>query len=104
MNFMNVANANKPVIPFKKLNQGLKNMSKNEKEFVVQPAAPRDKANDGKYVPKRKGIPVPPGYTFQDLSKAQRDEYFNNQESAWKKEYNKKRGTISAMSTLTRGE
>lgn len=76
----------------------------DKEQYVVQPAAPRDKSKASVYVKKRKGIPVPAGYTFQDLSKAQRDEYFNNQEHAWKKEYNKKRGTISAISTLTRGE
>ncbi|MBX4189705.1 hypothetical protein KW791_00185 [Candidatus Parcubacteria bacterium] len=76
---------------------------KEVKEFVVQPAAPRDKDKIKVYKKKKKGIPLPEGYTFQDLSTEQRQDYFNNAEVQWKKEYNKKRGTISASSTLTRG-
>lgn len=74
-----------------------------EKEFVVEPAARRDKTKPTIYTKKRKGIPVPQGCTFQDLSKEQRDEFFNQEEQRWKKEYNKKKGTITAMPSLTRG-
>jgi hypothetical protein len=78
-------------------------MSKEQKEFVVQPGAPRDKSKIVKYTRKRKGIPLPAGCTFQDLSTEQRTAIMQQGENQWKKEYNKKRGTISSMATLTRG-
>lgn len=74
-----------------------------EKEFVVIPAAPRDKSKVSPYVKKKTGIPVPEGMTFQDLSTEQRQEVLLGQENAWRKEYNKKRSTISTIGTLTRG-
>ncbi len=78
-------------------------MSKPQTEQVVTPLAPRNAATKTPYMRKRKGLPLPAGYTFQDLSKEQRDEYFLNAENAWKRDYNKKRSTITTMSTLTRG-
>jgi len=78
--------------------------AKETKQQVITPLAPRNKADKTPYVRKRKGIPLPEGYTFQDLSKEQRDDYFNQAEHAWKREYNKKRGTIRATSfEVTRG-
>jgi len=79
-------------------------MSKETKEFVVTPAAPRDKSKLAMpYSKKKKGIPVPAGMTFQDLSTEQRQQVLLNQENDWRKEYNSKRSTISMMGTLTRG-
>jgi hypothetical protein len=63
-------------------------MSKEAKqnEQVITPMAPRNKANKTPYMRKRKGLPLPEGYTFQDLSKEQRDEYFLQAENAWKRD------------------
>lgn len=99
MSGMSVPNASKRVIRSLYQLIRMKKMSKDSnKEFVITPAAPRNKANQTPYVKKRKGIPLPEGYTFQDLSKEQRDDYFQQAENKWKTEYNKKRGTIRATS------
>lgn len=49
---------------------------------------------------KSKGIPVKPGQTFKDLSKEQRDAYFQEHENKWKSRYNANRGT---QQTFSRG-
>ena len=75
-----------------------------QNQNVIIPAAKRNQTNKTPYVRKRKGIPLPDGCTFQDLSTEQRKEIMDNGEIAWKKEYNKKKSTIRVASfEVTRG-
>lgn len=66
--------------------------------------ARRDRTQQTPYVRKRRGIPVPTGCTFQDLSTEQRKEILEDSEQVWKKEYNKKKSTIRTASfEISRG-
>lgn len=69
---------------------------------VIIPEAPRDRSKP-KHVKKQKGIPVPAGCTFQDLSTQQRVGIMDKHENAWKIDYNKRKSTIDRQVTISRG-
>lgn len=76
----------------------------SKEQDVIIAGAPRNKNQKVSYQKRRKGIPLEKGMTFQDLSTAQRQSYFLGAESSWKKEYNRKRGTIGMTEqTISRG-
>lgn len=83
-------------------------MSKDAKDTkesrnVIEPQARRDKSNQVVSKPRRKGIPVPVGCTFQDLSTEQRKALMTATENRWKTDYNKKRSTVMASMTIDIG-
>lgn len=68
-----------------------KKVAATTEEYVIEPGARRTAEQKANHRPRKKGIPVPEGCTFQDLSTAQRVEIMEQGESAWKREYNKRK-------------